>query len=66
AINCRIYKYSLTSLNAVQRVQFSRAIEQVLGSEGQFLTRSVVLIPLVMKNRMMECLKAWKVYSNGS
>ncbi len=57
-----LYKYSLQKLTKVQKVQFERGIKNVLGREGNFLTRSVVLIPLTLKNRMMEFLKTWDVY----
>jgi len=57
-----LYKYSLQKLTLVQKVQFERGIKMILGSQGTFLTRSVVLIPLTLKNRMMEFLKSWNIY----
>ena len=57
-----LYRYRLTSLNMVQKVQFERGIKNVLGKEGVFLTRAVVLIPLRLKSRMMEFLKSWNIY----
>lgn len=57
-----LYKYSLTSLSPVQRVQFSRAVKSVLKGEGEYLTRSVLLVPLKLKNEVMELLKRWKIY----
>lgn len=57
-----LYKYSLKKLNNVQKVQFERGIKKVLGKEGIFLTRSVVLVPMNIKNEMMEFLKNWNVY----
>lgn len=57
-----LYKYSLTKLNNVQKIQFERGLKQVLGKEGKFLTRAVVLIPLSIKNEMMEFLKKWDIY----
>jgi len=57
-----LYKYSLQKLTMVQKVQFERGIKKVLGKEGQVLTRSVVLIPLHLKNSMMEFLKKWDIY----
>src|SRR3989338_1094662 len=57
-----LYKYSLQKLTKVQKVQFERGIKNVLGQEGNFLTRSVVLVPLQLKNRMMEFLKNWDIY----
>lgn len=57
-----LYKYSLQKLTNVQKVQFERGIKNVLGTEGKILTRSVVLIPVQLKNRMMEFLKTWDIY----
>lgn len=57
-----LYKYSLKKLNNVQKVQFERGIKKVLGKKGVFLTRSVVLIPLKIKNEMIEFLKNWDIY----
>lgn len=57
-----LYKYSLQKLTNVQKVQFERGIKNVLGKEGEVLTRSVVLVPLQLKNRMMEFLKTWDIY----
>lgn len=57
-----LYKYSLQKLTNVQKVQFQRGIKNVLGKEGNILTRSVVLIPLHLKNSMMEFLKTWDIY----
>lgn len=57
-----LYKYSLQSLNAVQKVQFERGIKKILGPENQFIARSVAMIPLSLKNRMMEFLKQWNIY----
>jgi hypothetical protein len=59
---CVLYKYSLGKLNNVQKVQFERGIKKVLNKEGVFLTRSVILIPITMKNEVMEFLKIWKIY----
>ena len=57
-----LYKYSLKKLGNVQKVQFERGIKNVLGKEGVFLTRAVVLAPLNMKNELMEFLKTWDIY----
>ncbi len=57
-----VYKYSLQKLTNVQKVQFERGIKNILGKEGNFLTRSVVLIPIHLKNSMMEFLKTWNIY----
>jgi len=57
-----LYKYSLKKLNNVQKVQFERGIKKTLGKEGVFLTRSVVLVPLNMKNEIMDFLKTWNIY----
>ena len=52
-----LYKYSLKKLTNVQKVQFNRGIKNVLAKEGTVLTRSVILVPLQMKNRVQEFLK---------
>ena len=57
-----LYKYSLKKLNNVKKVQFERGIKKVLGKKGIFLTRSVVIIPLTIKNEMIEFLKTWNIY----
>lgn len=57
-----LYKYSIGKLSNVQKVQFERGIKGVLKDEGAFLTRSVVLVPIGLKNEMMEFLKSWDVY----
>lgn len=57
-----LYKYSLTRLTNVQKVQFERGIKKILGKESKFLTRSVILIPIILKNEMMEFLKTWDIY----
>lgn len=57
-----LYKYSLKKLTNVQKVQFERGLKKVLGTESKILTRSVVLIPLSLKNEMMEFLKNWNIY----
>lgn len=57
-----LYKYSLKKLNNTQKVQFERAIKNILGKEGVFLTRSVVLIPISIKNEMIDVLKKWNIY----
>ena len=57
-----LYKYSLKKLTNVQKVQFERGIKKVLGKKGIFLTRSVVIVPLIIQNEMIEFLKTWNVY----
>ena len=57
-----LYKYSLKKLNNVQKVQFERGLKNVLKEEGNFLTRSVVLAPITLKNEMMDFLKRWNIY----
>jgi len=57
-----LYKYSLKKLNNVQKVQFNRGLKKVLGKEGSLLTRSVILVPLKIKNDVMEFLKKWGIY----
>lgn len=57
-----LYKYSLTALNRVQKVQFERGVKKVLRKEGKYITRAVALVPIHIKNRMRDFLKQWKVY----
>ncbi|MBT4805359.1 hypothetical protein HON71_04255 [Candidatus Woesearchaeota archaeon] len=57
-----LYKYSLKKLTNVQKVQFDRGMKNLLSKEGTVLTRSVILIPLQMKNRVQEFLKSWNIY----
>jgi len=57
-----LFKYSLKKLNNVQKVQFERGIKKVLEKEGSFLTRSVVLVPLKLKNEFIDFLKTWNIY----
>jgi len=57
-----LYKFSLKKLNPVQKVQFNRGIRKVLDKEGTVLTRSVVLVPIQIKNKFMEFLKTWNIY----
>lgn len=57
-----LFKYSLGKLNNVQKVQFSRGIKKVLGDKGIILTRSVVLVPMALKNEFTEFLKTWNIF----
>jgi len=57
-----IFKYSLSKLNPVQKVQFARGISKVISDKGVILTRSVVLMPIQLKNEMIDFLKNWDVY----
>jgi len=57
-----LYRYSLKSLNNVQKVQFERGIKKILGDKANFLTRSVVMVPINLKNEMVDFLKTWKIY----
>lgn len=57
-----LYKYSLKKLNNVQKVQFERGLKQVLGQDGFYLTRSVVQVPVSLKNEMIDFLKTWNIY----
>ena len=57
-----LYRYSLKKLNNVQKVQFSRGMKKVLGKEGVVLTRSVILVPLNLKNKVKELLETWDIY----
>ena len=43
-------------------MQFERGLKKVLKNDGAILTRSVVLIPLTMKNEMVDFLKNWNIY----
>jgi predicted nucleotidyltransferase len=57
-----LYKYSLSTLNNIQKVQFERGIKMILKKEGRFVARAVALVPIHLKNRMMEFLKQWGIY----
>lgn len=57
-----LFNYSLERLNNVQKVQFSRGIKTVLGNKAVILTRSVVLVPIDLKNEFIELLKTWNIY----
>src|SRR3989344_2766732 len=57
-----LYRYSLKELNNVQKVQFTRGMKKVLGEEGVILTRSVIIIPLNLKNKVKELLETWDIY----
>jgi len=57
-----LYKYSLNKLNNVQKVQFERGIKKMLGAEGIYLTRSVILIPITKKNEAIEFFQNWGIY----
>jgi predicted nucleotidyltransferase len=57
-----LFKYSLEKLSNVQKVQFSRGIQRVLGKESVILTRSVVLVPIKLKNEFIDFLNNWNIY----
>ena len=57
-----LYRYSLKKLTNVQKVQFERGLKSVLGDGGVMLTRSVALVPMKIKNEMIDFLKRWNVY----
>jgi len=57
-----LFKYSLTSLSNVQKVQFERGIKKIIDKDSKFIARSVVLISITKKNEMIEFLKHWNVY----
>lgn len=57
-----LYKYSLTKLTNVQKVQFERGLKNVLGKEGVYLTRSVILVPVTIKSSVEDFLKTWSIY----
>jgi len=37
-------------------------MKNLLAKEGTVLTRSVILVPLQIKNRVQEFLKSWNIY----
>ena len=57
-----LYKYSLQKLSPVQKVQFERGLKKMLQSAGEILTRSVILVPISMKNKMGDFFKTWNIY----
>jgi len=57
-----LFKYSLKKLSAVQKVQFSRGLKNTIGSEGTILTRTVILVPMGIKNKLTDLLKTWHIY----
>ncbi len=57
-----LYKYSLTKLNPVQKVQFSRGLKSVLkDTAGKILSRSIVLVPMQDKIKFDEFLSTWNL-----
>jgi len=57
-----LYKFSLKKLNNVQKVQFERGLKNVIADKGTVLTRSVVLIPISIKDEFNDFLNNWNIY----
>jgi len=57
-----LFKYSLKKLNNVQKVQFERGLKKMLEKEGKVLTRSVILVPINMRNAIKDFLGTWDIY----
>jgi len=57
-----LYKYSLKKLTNVQKVQFERGLKKTVGKQGVVLTRSVILVPLFLKNEMKSFFERWDIY----
>ena len=57
-----LYKYSLKKLTNVQKVQFERGLKKTVGKQGVVLTRSVILVPLLLKNEMKSFFENWNIY----
>ncbi|MDD4878171.1 MAG: hypothetical protein PHO02_03990 [Candidatus Nanoarchaeia archaeon] len=59
---CKLYKYALTSLSPVQRVQFSRGLKAVSDeTKSVRLSRAIVIVPLENSERFEEFLKTWDI-----
>ena len=56
-----LYKFSLIKLNNVQKVQFERGIKKVLDDKGVYLARSVILVPIELKNKFMDFFKSYLI-----
>lgn len=57
-----LYKYSLKKLNAVEKVQFTRGLKEILkDTKARILSRSVVLVPLNKKLEFDDFLSTWKL-----
>ena len=57
-----LYKYSIKSLNPVQKVQFDRGLNRVLKEiDGKRLVRTVVIVPLQKAEEFEDFLKTWKM-----
>ena len=57
-----VCKYSLVKLTNVQKVQFERGLKNMMKNNGEYVTRSVVFIPIWMKNEFEDFLKSWNIY----
>lgn len=55
-------KYSLVKLTNVQKVQFERGLKNMMKDNGEYVTRSVVFVPIWMKNELEDFLKGWNIY----
>ncbi|MDI6737563.1 MAG: hypothetical protein QME12_03535 [Nanoarchaeota archaeon] len=59
---CKLYKYALTSLSPVQRVQFSRGLKAVSEeTKSTRVSRAIVIVPLENSERFEEFLKTWDI-----
>ena len=57
-----LYKYSIKSLNPVEKVQFDRGLNQVLKeTDGKRLVRTVVLMPLQKSEEFEAFLRTWEI-----
>ncbi|MEW6062924.1 MAG: nucleotidyltransferase domain-containing protein [Nanoarchaeota archaeon] len=57
-----MYKYNLSSLTAIQKVQFSRGLNKILkDTTGIKLSRTIILIPISYSEMFEEFLKTWKI-----
>ena len=55
-------KYSLAKLTNVQKVQFERGLKNMMKGNGEYITRSIVFVPIWMKNELEDFLKTWNIY----
>lgn len=57
-----LYSYSLKSLDAVKKVQFSRGVKRLVEDVGaEYISRSVVLVPMDKKELFEELLATWNI-----
>jgi len=57
-----VCKYSLSKLTNVQKVQFERGLKTLMKNQGEYITRSVVIVPIHIKNELEDFLKTWNIY----